>query len=63
MGRCLYGIAGGIAPVIMSKSIIETIPGELSGQFGIMTNGFFGIGVMLMTFLNLILPKNEEDYK
>ena len=56
MGRCLYGIAAGHANVIMSKSIVETIPGELGGQFGIMTNGFIGAGIMLMFFLGAVLP-------
>ena len=56
VGRCLYGIAAGHANVIMSKSIVETIPGELGGQFGIMTNGFIGTGIMLMFFLGAVLP-------
>ena len=63
IGRCLYGIAAGHANIIMSKSIVETIPGELSGQFGIMTNGFIGIGQMLMFFLGSVLPQEEAAYK
>ena len=62
IGRCMYGIAAGHANIIMSKSIVETIPGELSGPFGIMTNGFLAVGVMLMFFLGAVLPQEGSDY-
>ena len=57
IGRLLYGIAAGTASLIMAKSIIETVPGELGGQFGILTNAFIAVGIMNMFFLaGAVLP-------
>ena len=58
----MYGLAAGHANIIMSKSINETVPGELSGQFGIMTNGFISTGIMLSFFLGAVLPEDEADF-
>ena len=51
----MYGLAAGHANIIMAKSINETVPGDLAGQFGIMTNGFISTGIMLSLFLGLVL--------
>ena len=63
IGRFMYGVTAGHANIIMSKSINETVPGELSGQFGIMTNGFISTGIMLSFFLGAVLPEDEADYE
>ena len=63
IGRLLYGIAAGNASLIMAKGIIETVPGELSGQFGILTNAFIAIGIMNSFLLaGAVLPTDKEDY-
>ena len=63
IGRLLYGIAAGTASLIMAKSIVETVPGELSSQFGILTNAFIAVGIMNMFFLaGAVLPFEEEEY-
>jgi MFS family permease len=62
LGRFLCGLAGGVLNVVSSKSIYETVPGELSGLYGNFTNIFIGGGIMLTTICGLTLPKEEVDY-
>ena len=62
IGRLMYGLAAGHANIIMSKSINETVPSDLSGQFGIMTNGFISIGIMLSLFMGMVLTEDKAEY-
>ena len=63
IGRFLYGFAAGHANIIMGKSLDETIPREIFGLFGPLTNTIIVIGIMLIWFLGLILPTDEADYE
>ena len=60
----MYGLTAGHATIIMAKSVDETFPGDLASRFGVITNAFNTIGIMLVFFLSgAIIPENEKDYK
>ena len=47
----------------MAKSVDETFPGELASRFGVITNSFNTIGIMLVFFLSgAIMPKDKSEY-
>ena len=56
----MYGFAAGHLNIIMAKSINETVPASAKGQFGIFTNAYLRIGIMLLFFLGAILPDEPE---
>lgn len=56
IGRFMYGFAAGHLNIIMAKSIDETMPASIKASFGIGTNAFLRIGIMLIFFLGAILP-------
>ena len=60
LGRFICGITSGHANIIMSKSIDETVPSEVSGPFGVLLNLYTCIGIMLSFFLGGILPTQED---
>ena len=62
-GRFLYGVAAGHANIIMGKSLDETVPREIFGLFGPLTNTIIVVGIMIIWFLGLILPTDEADYE
>jgi MFS family permease len=62
LGRFICGISGGVLSVVMSKSIYESVPEELSGMYGTLTNVFIAFGIMLTTLTGLVLPINREDF-
>jgi len=47
----------------MAKAIDETMPPSVKGQFGIATNAYLRIGIMLIFFLGAILPETPEEMK
>ena len=60
-GRLAYGFAAGHLNIIMAKSINETIPASVRGQFGIATNAYLRVGIMLIFFLGAILPDEPQE--
>ena len=60
IGRFICGITSGHANIIMSKSIDETVPSEVSGHFGVLLNLYTCIGIMISFFLGGILPTEED---
>jgi len=61
LGRLLYGFAAGHLNIIMAKSINETIPASVRGQFGIATNAYLRVGIMLIFFPGIILPDEPQE--
>ena len=61
LGRFLYGITAGHANIIMGKSIDETIPTNISGQFGVLLNCYVCVGMMSSYFLGALLPTEEAE--
>ena len=60
----MYGLTAGHATIIMAKSVDETFPGDLASRFGVITNTFNSIGIMLVFFLSgAILPADTADYE
>ena len=47
LGRFMYGLTAGHATVIMAKAVDETFPGDLASRFGIITNAFNTICIMI----------------
>ena len=45
----------------MAKAIDETMPSAVKGQFGIATNAYLRIGIMLIFFLGAILPEDKQE--
>ena len=63
IGRFMYGLTAGHATIIMAKSVDETFPGELASRFGVITNAFNTIGIMLVFFLSgAVVPKDASNY-
>ena len=60
VGRFLAGITSGIAGNVMGKSIDETIPAEVQGQFGILTNLYIVGGLPLSYSMGALLPTDKE---
>ena len=60
IGRFLCGITAGHAIIIMSKSIDETVPSEISGKFGVQLNMYTCLGIMTSFFLGGILPTDKD---
>lgn len=63
IGRLLSGVAAGTLTVVLSKSLYETAPQELSGQFGAMANFYIAFSIFLASFSGVVLPLDKEDYK
>lgn len=59
----MYGFAAGHLNIVMAKSIDETVPASAKGQFGIGTNAYLRIGIMLLFFLGAILPDDPEQMR
>lgn len=48
--------------MVVIKSIVETVPEELSGGFGAMTNVMLNNGAFVCSLLGMALP-DEKEYK
>jgi hypothetical protein len=46
----------------MAKSLYETVPQSLSGKFGVLTNAYICVSILIATLCGVFLPANEEDY-
>ena len=60
-GRFLSGITGGITNNAMGKSLDDTIPVEVSGQFGTLLNFYVCSGYAFSYGLGALLPKDQEE--
>ena len=47
----------------MAKSIDETVPSSVKGQFGVATRAYLEVGVVLIFFLGAILPDDKEGMR
>ena len=62
IGRLLIGIAAGIFNNVMGKSLDETVPIEVSWQFGILVNTYIVLGLTFVYALGAILPTEKENF-
>ena len=62
LGRFICGISGGVLSVVMSKSMNETVPNEISGSFGAMTNLYIVVGLLFAAAMGGVLPTDPELY-
>ena len=60
IGRFLVGISGGIYNSVMGKSLDETIPIEVSWQFGVLVNSYIVLGLILCYTISAFLPMKED---
>ena len=51
LGRFMYGLTAGHVTIITAKAVDETFPGDLATRFGIITNLFNTIAIVLVFFL------------
>ena len=56
VGRFLIGISGGIYNSVMGKSLDETVPIEVSWQFGILVNSYIVVGLIFCYGISALLP-------
>ena len=61
IGRFLVGVTGGIINNVMGKSLDETIPVAIQGQFGTLLNAYIVFGILLCYALGAILPTDPAD--
>ena len=43
------------------KSILESVPSDLTGKFGSMISMYGTVGIVLMQALGLLLPNDKQD--
>ena len=60
LGRFLCGITAGILNNVMGKSLDETVPVEIFGQFGTLQNCYICLGFPMSYILGAILPTEED---
>ena len=60
LGRFVAGITAGIANNVMGKSIDETVPLEVQGQFGTLLNAYICMGFPVSYGLGAILPTDKD---
>lgn len=60
-GRILFGICGGIFGVALPRMIEETVPAQLLGQFGIITNLSVNTGSLIAILMGIGLPDSDAE--
>jgi MFS family permease len=60
LGRFMFGISGGVLSAVMSISMNETVPKELYGSFGAMTNFYILLGLLISAAFGGVLPTDPE---
>lgn len=63
IGRLISGVAAGTLTVVLSKSLYESAPQELSGEFGAMANFYIAFSIFLASFSGVVLPLDKADFK
>ena len=61
LGRLLSGITAGVINNVMGKSLDDTVPVEVSGQFGTLLNGYISVGLFFSYLLGGMLPTDEQQ--
>ena len=61
IGRLFLGIGGGIFAVALPRMIDETVPDNLIGTFGIITNLSINTGGMLSIVMGVGLPDPTDE--
>ena len=56
IGRFLWGMAAGVYTVLVPKFINETVPSNLKGPFGAMSQFMVTFGIVVPALLALNLP-------
>jgi MFS family permease len=60
LGRLFLGIGGGLFAVALPRMIDETVPHNLLGTFGIVTNLSLNAGGMLSIVMGVGLPDKDD---
>ena len=58
-GRILFGICGGIFGVALPRMIEETVPAQLLGSFGVITNLSVNTGSLMAILMGIGLPDSD----
>jgi MFS family permease len=61
LGRLVFGICGGIFGVALPRMIEETVPHQLLGPFGVITNLSVNTGGLIAIMMGLGLPDDPKD--
>ena len=60
LGRLVFGICGGIFGVALPRMIEETVPTQLLGSFGVITNLSVNTGSLVAILMGLGLPEDTK---
>ena len=60
VGRLLHGLSAGIFMSAGPRMLDETVPIHLLGSFGVYTNVYCNLGVLICLLLGLGLPQQEN---
>lgn len=61
VGRFFFGLSIGILQVAGTSFLIETVPSKLMGIFGPLINVNINTGILLGTFMGLIIPHDSSS--
>ena len=61
IGRLLFGFCGGVFGVALPRMIEETVPSQLTGPFGIVTNLSVNTGGLVAILMGAGLPDPDSD--
>ena len=63
IGRFLQGAVAVTVSLIMGKSISETVPEKMAGQYGMLTNIFINLGCLISYTSGMLLSEDKETYE
>lgn len=61
VGRFFFGLSIGILQMAGTSFVIETVPGKLMGVFGPLINIGINTGILIGTFMGLIIPQDDTS--
>mmetsp|Transcript_23132 Transcript_23132/g.30825 ORF Transcript_23132/g.30825 Transcript_23132/m.30825 type:complete len:133 (+) Transcript_23132:322-720(+) len=61
IGRLIFGFSVGVLQVAGTSFVIETVPGQLMSIFGPLINININTGILIGTFMGLIIPQDSSD--
>jgi MFS family permease len=63
IGRFITGTCAGVYQMANIKAVNETVPGRLTGKYGVTPGALLGFGIFLVSVIGLItLPTDQADY-
>jgi len=61
IGRLIHGFCGGVLNICFQKAMIDTIPTEVTQQYGVFVNMGFNIGIFFINFIQSLICPFVDD--